>query len=125
MKKILILLLSLLLLTACKEKDADLMYNGTSENWSAQLTVSVINGSENYELKIEYKGNDLGSIETFNYYVENIDQGLNFGANNVSLNENGIYTNDDMSSNSPMTTDEDTFTITVDWNGESEDFVLN
>ena len=124
MKKLHVLPLLLLFLAACQPGGNDLVFNGTSENWSAQLTISVINGSENNDLELTYKGNDLGSIEAFNYYVENTDRGTNFRRNNVSLNKSGIYTNDDMSSNSPTTTSEDTYIITVDWNGNSEEIVI-
>lgn len=125
MKKLLVFPLLLLFLAACQADENDLVFNGISENWSAQLTITVINGSENNDLELSYKGNDLGSIESFNYYVENTDRGTNFGGNNVSLNKSGIYTNDDMSSNSPTTTNEDTYIISVDWNGNSEEIVIN
>ncbi|WP_419962329.1 hypothetical protein [Psychrobacillus sp. BM2] len=126
MKKLLVFpLLLLLLLAACKADENDLVFNGTSENWSAQLTISVINGAENNDLELKYMGNDVGTIETFNYYLENTDRGTTFEGNNVSLNKSGIYTNEDMSSNSPSTTNEDTYIISVDWNGNSENMVLN
>lgn len=111
-------------LAACQADENDLVFNGTSENWSAQLTISVINGSENNDLELTYKGNDLDSIESFNYYVENTDRGTNFGGNNVSLNKSGVYINNDMSSNSPTTTNKDTFMISVNWNVNSENIIL-
>lgn len=124
MRKLLVLPLLLLFLAACQADENDLVFYGTSENWSAQLTISVINGSENNDLELKYKGSDLDTIEAFNYYVENTDRGTNFGRNNVSLNKSGIYTNDDMISNSLTTTNEDTY-INVDWNGYSEEIVIN
>jgi len=87
MRKLLVLPLLLLFLAACQADENDLIFNGTSQNWSAQLTVSVINGSENNELELTYQGNDLGTIKAFNYYVENTDRGTNFGGNNISLNK--------------------------------------
>lgn len=125
MKKLLVLLLILLFLAACQTDDKDLFFNGIGENWSAQLNINVINGSENNDLVLKYKGNDLSTIEVFNYNVENTDQGTSFGGNNVSLNKSGIYRNDDMSSNNSKTTNEDTYIITVDWNGNSEEIVIN
>ena len=115
MRKLLVVPLLLLFLATCQSDENDFIFNGTSENWSAQLTISVINGSENNELELTYQGKDLGTIEAFYYYVENTNRGTNFGGNNVSLNQSGIYTNDDMSSNSPTTTDKDTFMISVEW----------
>ncbi|MFJ7825753.1 hypothetical protein [Psychrobacillus sp. NPDC096623] len=125
MKKLLILPLLLVFLAACQEKENNLIFNGTSENWSVQLTVSVINGSEKNELELKYRGNDLGSVESVNYYLENTIRGTNFEENNVSLNKNGIYTNEDLSSNSPITISKNTFIISIDWNGNREDIVLN
>lgn len=126
MKKLLVLSFSLLFLASCQADENDLVFNGTSENWSAQLTISVVNGSEKNDLELKYKGSDLvGTIETFNYYVENTDRGTNFGTTNASLNKSGIYTNDDLSSNSPSTTNEDTYIISIDWNGNSEEIFIN
>lgn len=125
MKKLLVLSFSLLFLAACQADENNLVFNGTSENWSAQLTISVVNGSEKNDLELKYKGSDLGTIETFNYYVENTDRGTNFGTTNVSLDKSGIYTNDDFSSNSPSTTNEDTYIISIDWNGNSEEIFIN
>ena len=125
LKKLLVLPLLLLLLAACQADENDLVFSGTSENWSAKLTISVINGSENNDLELTYKGNVLGTIGAYNYYVENTEQGTNFGGTNVSLNKSGIYTHDDMSSNSPTTTKEDTYIISLDWNGNSEEIVIN
>ncbi len=125
MKKLLVLPFLLLLLVACQADKNDLVFNGTSKNWSAQLTVSVLNGSETNKLELTYKGNDLDTIGAFNYYVENADRGTNFGGNNVNLNKNGIFTNDDMSSNSHTTTNTDTYIIFIDWNGNSEEIVIN
>lgn len=125
MKKLLVLSFSLLFLASCQADENDLVFNGTSENWSAQLTISVVNGSEKNDLELKYKGSDLGKMETFNYYVENTDRGTNFGTTNASLNKSGIYTNDDLSSNSPSTTNEDTYIISIDWNGNSEEIFIN
>ena len=123
MKKLLILSLLLVFLAACQEKGNNLIFYGTSENWSVQLTVSVMNGSENNELELEYHGDDLGSFESINYYLENTVRGTDFQGNNVSLN-NGIYTNEDLSSNSPITKSTDTFIISIDWKGNREEIVL-
>ncbi|MFJ7973786.1 hypothetical protein [Psychrobacillus sp. NPDC096389] len=126
MKKLFVLPISILiLLAACQADENDLVFNGTSENWSAQLTISVLNGSETNNLELTYKGNDLDTIGAFNYYVENTDRGTNFGGNNVKLSKNGIFTNDDLSSNSPATTNTDTYIISIDWNGNSEEIVIN
>lgn len=124
MKKLLILSLLLVFLAACQEKENNLIFYGTSENWSVQVTVSVMTGSENNKFELEYHGDDLGSFESFNYYLENTVRGTDFQGNNVSLNNNGIYTNEDLSSNSPVTKSTDTFFISIDWNGNREEIVL-
>ncbi|MEI4770936.1 hypothetical protein WAX74_15035 [Psychrobacillus sp. FJAT-51614] len=124
MREFLVIAALLLLLAGCQTDEDDLNFSGSGENWSVELTFSVINGSDNNEIEIKYNGKDLDLVEPFNYYVENTKSGTNFGADNLTLNRNGIYTNDDLSSNSPTTTSEDTFDFTVERNGTSESFVL-
>ena len=58
-------------------------------------------------------------------FVETSTNGvLNFGANNVSLNEKGKYQNKSLSSNSPSTKQEEELVLKIEWNGMTESFVL-
>lgn len=122
LKKLFILAVLLLLLVACQGEEKELLFKGSSENWSANLVVSVINGSEKKQLEIRYDGNNMNSIESFDYFVENSNSETTFGAENVNLDKDGFYSNNDLSSNSPSTTLEDTINITINWNGQSESF---
>ena len=113
----------IILLSTCQNQD--LKFVGESENWSAEVTVTQTDGDEQYKIQISYKGNELESIKTFDYFVETTTNGvLNFGANNVSLNENGMYHNKSLSSNSPSTKQEEKLVLKVEWNGLTESFVL-
>lgn len=123
LKKFFILLVLLPLLVACQERD-ELLFIGNSKNWSVELVVSVINGSEKNQLEIRYNGNNLNSIESFDYFVENNRRETTFGAEKVNLDKEGSYRNNALSSNSPSTKLEDTFNITINWNGYSENFEL-
>ena len=103
----------------------ELKFVGESENWSAEVTVTQTDGDEEYEIQINYKGNDIESVKTFNYFVEtSTNGGLNFGANNVSLNDKGKYQNKNLGSNSPSTKQEEKLVLIVEWNGITESFVL-
>lgn len=122
MKKLFILTVLLLLLVACQGEEKELLYKGSSENWSANLVVGVINGSENKQLEIKYDGHNINSIESFDYFVGKSKSEFKFGEKNVNLDKDGLYRNKDLSSDSPSTTTEDTINITINWNGQSESF---
>ena len=54
------------LLSACQTQE--LTFVGESENWSAEVTVAQTDGDEHYEIEINYKGNELESVKTFDYF---------------------------------------------------------
>ena len=102
----------ILLLSACQSQE--LTFIGESEQWSAQVVVSQTDAGETYTTEMSYKGDDMKAIETFSYYVESGHNGvLDYGVNEVSLNEKGIYKGEMLSSNSPSTTSDDELTLEV------------
>jgi len=125
MKRILfpLLFLVILLVSACQSKE--LLFVGEGEQWSAKVIVSQTDGDETYAIQLGYKGVDVKAIETFSYDIESSPNGvLEYGANEVFLNENGIYKGKMLSSNSPSMTNDDELVLLVEWNGESERFVM-
>ncbi|MFJ5770081.1 hypothetical protein [Psychrobacillus sp. NPDC093180] len=117
--------LILLLLFACQAKDNDLIFSGEGENWSSKVTVSQTKGDETYRILINYKEYSKEDVPTFSYNVEAKNSGvLNFGENNASLNEEGIYQSNLPISNSPSTSVKDELVIRVEWNGKREEFTL-
>ena len=117
-------LIGILLLSACQVDEEALIFIGSSDNWSAEVIVKKIDGSEKNEIVLKYTGNNLESISYFNYSVKNNRNNLNFGANEVSLNKEGIYTNTVLGSNSASTKTDDYLNITIDWDNQTENFVL-
>jgi len=113
----------IVLLSACQTHE--LIFIGESENWSAELTVAQNGGDEQYEIQINYNGNEIENVSTFNYFVETSANGvLNYRANYVSLDEKGKYHHNSLSSNSPSTKQEEELVLKVEWNGMTESFVL-
>ena len=117
------LLLLIVLVSACQSEE--LIFVGEGEHWSAEVVVNQTDGNETYAIQLGYKGDNVGDIETFSYYLESSPNGvLEYEANEVLLNEKGLYKGKMLSSNSPSTTNGDELTLEVKWNGESERFVL-
>ncbi len=118
-----ILLIVILLLFACQSKELEFI--GEGERWSAKVIVRQTDGDETYTIEISYKGKGSKAIETFSYAIESSHNGvLEYGVREASLNEQGIYKGEMLSSNSPSTSNEDELVLEVEWNGESEIFVL-
>lgn len=125
MKKIFVLIsLLVLLLVGCQERKNDFLFEGSSKNWSADLKVSEVNGSEEKKLRIKYLGKDLSSIQSFSYFVGNDKNEAIFGAKNIKLNQEKSYNNKDLSSDSPLTITDDILSIKISWNDQSESFML-
>ncbi|MEH7526190.1 hypothetical protein V7149_23420 [Bacillus sp. JJ1503] len=126
MKKLFVLIIFLVsLLSACQTNKNDLTFVGEGENWLAEVTVHQTNEEETYQIQLNNKGNNLEGIDTFRYYVESKNNGvLDFGANDATLNKEGVYYNKSLSVNSPSTSAEDELVIKVEWNDTGESFDL-
>ena len=117
--------LVVILLSACKVNEDNLFFVGESEHWSSNVTVFQSNGDETYQIEINYKESSLQDIKSFNYYVKTKNNNVvNYEENNASLNKQGIYQKKLPISNSPTTSKKIEFVITVEWDGNSEDFTL-
>ncbi|MFS0688709.1 hypothetical protein AB1K89_05635 [Sporosarcina sp. 179-K 8C2 HS] len=124
MKKLFILLI-FFLLSACQMNKSDLTFVGESENWLAEVTVLQTKGEETYQIQLTNKGINVEEIDAIHYYVESKNNGvINFGENDVTLNQEGKYDNKSLSSNFPSTTSNDELVIKIDWNDTSESFDL-
>ena len=111
------------LLFACQSKE--MVFIGEGERWLAKVTVSQTYGDETYTIEISYKGEDVKTIETISYDIESSHKGvLEYGVHEASLNEQGVYKGQMLSSNSSSTTSEEEFVLEVEWKGESEIFIL-
>ncbi|SDN71794.1 hypothetical protein [Bacillus sp. OK048] len=126
MKKLFVLIIFFVsLLSACQTNKNDLTFAGESENWVAEVTVHQTNGEETYQIQLNNKGNNIEEIDTFRFYVESKNIGVvDFGANDATLNQEGVYHNKPLSVNSPSTDAEDELVIKVEWNDTSESFDL-
>ena len=127
MKKISLTLIlgAILLLFACQSNDNNFAFNGENEIWSAKVTVNQSEGEENYQIQLNYKGNDIEEIDTFYYEVESKNNGnIDFAAHDATLNKDGVYFNKLLGSNSPTTSRDDELVIKVQWNDSSDSFAL-
>jgi len=117
--------LLILFLFACQENESDLEFVGEGGNWSSKVTVNQTNGDETYQIQINYKGQCIQEIEAFSYSVETKSNGIfNFSENNISLNKEGVYQKNLPISNSSSANVKDELVIKVEWNGNSENFMI-
>lgn len=127
MKKIFVILpilAGILLLAGCQSDEENLNFYGSSDNWTAEIITEIIDGAEKNEIILKYNGDGAGTISKFNYLVENNSNNQSFGANDVSLKEDGTYTNANLASNSASTTKDDQIEVTIDWNDQTESIIL-
>ena len=127
MKKISLTIIfgAILLLFACQSNDNNFAFNGENEIWSAKVTVNQSEGEENYQLQLNYKGNDIEEIDTFYYEVESKNNGnIDFAAQDATLNNDGVYFDKLLGSNSPTTSKDDELVLKVQWNDSSDSFTL-
>ena len=89
------------------------------------MTVYQNTGDETYQIEINYKESNLQDIKNFNYYVKTKNNKvIDYAKNNASLTKQGTYHKHLPISNSPLISEKDEITITIEWNGNSEDFML-
>ena len=89
------------------------------------MTVYQSTGDETDQIEINYKESNSQDIGNFDYYVKTKNNKvIDYGENNASLNKQGKYQKHLPISNSPLTSEKDEITITIEWNGNSEDFML-
>lgn len=115
----------ILLLVACQADENDLIFVGESENWSAKVIATQMNGEEKYQIQLNYKGHNIQEIENFSYFVETKNNGvINFEVKNASFSQEGIHQKDLLISNSLSSSAEDELVIKVEWSENSESFNL-
>ena len=127
MKKISLTIIfgAILLLFACQSNDNNFTFNGENETWSAKVTVIQSEGEEIYQIQLHYKGNDIEEIDTFHYEVKSGNEGnIDFATHNATLNNDGVYFNKLLGSNSPTTSKDDELVIQVQWNDSNDSFTL-
>ncbi|MGE7621534.1 membrane lipoprotein lipid attachment site-containing protein [Viridibacillus sp. NPDC096237] len=124
MKKILLILVSVFILTSCQSHDFN--FKGDSENWYAEVLTQKNGDRQEQSFKIKYEGKNLEKVKnkdiTFSFQSDN---GLQ-GQITQKLSESGT-----LESNSPSSCSgcnflnkESEIVFTIEWNGEKEEFIL-
>ncbi len=120
LRKIIILIGTIVLLSACNTKDFS--FSGESEHWQADLTVNQSSDFEKQDFVLEYKGEDIDSVGEIAYTVEGVG---GFGRTGVTLEENGVIRDSEEASPTNAKMSEDTkVEVTVEWNDQEETFTL-
>ncbi|PFA69134.1 hypothetical protein CN378_04440 [Bacillus sp. AFS015802] len=120
LKKMLFLVGTILLLTACNTKDFS--FSGESDHWHAELNVKQSSDFEKKDFVLKYKGEDIDSVGNVAYAVEEVG---GFGRTGVTLEENGVIRHSSESDPTNAQMSEDTeVEVTVKWDDQEETFTL-
>ncbi|ERN53626.1 hypothetical protein M3689_12625 [Alkalihalophilus marmarensis] len=112
-----ILFMLFLVLTACGQDTVK--FNGQSDQWEATYTAHIYEeNSEQTEFSIRYLGEDP-PVTPVDFEIGSIS------GNGWELNENGSLSSDGNScSGCAVTTRDDRIEFTIEWDGQTDSFVL-
>ncbi|MDX8342162.1 hypothetical protein [Rossellomorea sp. YZS02] len=120
LRKFIMLMGTVLLLTACNTKDFS--FSGESDHWHAELNVNQSSDFEKQDFVLKYKGEDIDSVGNVAYDVEEVG---GFGRTGVTLEENGVIRDSSESGPTNAKMSEDTeVEVTVRWDNQEETFTL-
>ncbi|MCR8848509.1 hypothetical protein NQ095_08855 [Rossellomorea sp. SC111] len=120
LKKILFLVGTMLLLTACNTKDFS--FSGDSNHWHADLNVNQSSDFEKQDFVLKYKGDDVDSVGDVAYTVKGVGE---YGRKGEILEENGVIRHSSESNPTNAKMSEDTkVEVTVKWDDQVETFTL-
>lgn len=119
---LLLLVLVSFLISACGYKA--FTFSGESDNWTAELKVNQTEDEyEEQELKLQYKGNDVGSVGEIEYNVETNAGG--FSGSGLSLEENGtLKASAEGNPTNAKIIKESEVAVTIVSNGQTETIIL-
>ncbi|UTE76635.1 hypothetical protein [Rossellomorea sp. KS-H15a] len=121
LKKILFIIGTILLLTACNTKDFS--FSGESDHWKGDLSVNQSSDFEKQDFVLKYVGDDVDSVGDIGYTVEE-DHG-EFGRAGVTLEENGVIRDSREANPTNVKMNEDSeIEVTVKWDDQEETFTL-
>jgi hypothetical protein len=115
-----LLVLLTILLYGCQSNT--LSFIGEGEDWSAEVIVQHYSGKESEDIIIHYQGEDIDSVDSFNYLIEAPSWGT--GQGSAVLNKAGVFKDEGVSLNERRTSSDAELTITIEWNGKTETFIL-
>lgn len=114
MRTVFIVSLFIFLLAACRGDDLnqdDQRYTGQSNQW-----VATINVKEKIAFELVYEGTELAIVNDISFTIEISDRG--YGGSDFRLNDNGSLNMEfDWY---PMNLDDETFEVTIEWDGDQE-----
>ncbi|WP_368505097.1 hypothetical protein AB3N04_05470 [Alkalihalophilus sp. As8PL] len=122
-KKLLMLLIVIVLLLAACVTDT-YTYYGEEDHWSAELKITQTSDEfETQELVLIYEGEDVNSVGEITYYVDSVG---GFGRSGIHLEENGTISDSSVANpTNAKVTEHTEVEVTVEWDGQTESFILD
>ncbi|MDY0943771.1 hypothetical protein [Priestia megaterium] len=126
MKKIFFIVFTLFLMCGCQGKDKEpLVFTGKSENWTVKEIVTPSSDKDKGEpktIELNYTGKDMKSVGEFSFKLEAPNG--QWGVSIIELDKEGKFKDSTNGIVSRETLKSDKPTITLKWNGQSEEIVL-
>lgn len=102
-------------------EENELTFLGDGDNWSADLLVVHRDEQETTEFKLTYEGDNVKSVESVNYDVQ---ESGSFDHNGARLNEEGYIKDSGSCSGCAFIKEDTEVVVTVEWNDQTETFQL-
>ncbi|MEM4997716.1 hypothetical protein WKH56_34630 [Priestia sp. SB1] len=128
MKKFFIALFTVLFfisLVGCQSKEEKpLNFSGKGDYWTADVVVTPgKDKKENKKINLTYTGDDLNSINEFEFKLTGSNGQWGMGA--IKLDKEGKFEGESSTRISEKTVESDQLVLTVTWNNQSEKIDLN
>ncbi|KAB2334437.1 hypothetical protein F7731_14575 [Cytobacillus depressus] len=140
MKKIITLLLTIILLTACSETTKyDYKFSGESEHWEAEFSykgtekwikkdgINTYSNEDNYELVLKYKGSleELSSLQNLEYSYNTNSSGGGETKNFTEPPSTVIFSSSGASKSGAKVSEDEIIKVNVKWDDFNESFELH
>ncbi|KEZ47218.1 membrane lipoprotein lipid attachment site-containing protein [Metabacillus indicus] len=121
MKRFMLFIILLFVLSACQSEPPKTKFIGETENWKAIAEVKTEEKKNKFIL--QYKGNEINSIGEFEFKLSSSNGQWGMGA--IELNSDGTFKEENKNADTLSIFKASEKNVTIKWNDKEETFSLN